>query len=223
MRLSKHQKTAKISADFLITMGLLGFIILGFFSLIFGISQESQPLPSTMTESEARQIAESVCIKGGEAIAPGYYNEMTKTWWFDANLNMTKPGCNPACVVDETTKTAEINWRCTGLPPLPNTPGKAINSFEECVAAGNPVMESYPRQCRANGQTFIEVIETAETACTREQRQTQACTKEYLPVCAQVRVECIKAPCEPIPQTFGNVCSACQNERVLSYQQGECQ
>ncbi|MFA6446053.1 MAG: Gmad2 immunoglobulin-like domain-containing protein [Candidatus Paceibacterota bacterium] len=33
-----------------------------------------------------------------------------------------------------------------------------INTFEECVSAGNPVMESYPRQCRANEQTFTEFI-----------------------------------------------------------------
>ena len=26
-----------------------------------------------------------------------------------------KPGCLPACVVSERTKTAEINWRCTGV------------------------------------------------------------------------------------------------------------
>lgn len=30
----------------------------------------------------------------------------------------------------------------------------SINSFAECVAAGNPVMESYPEQCAANGRTF---------------------------------------------------------------------
>lgn len=36
-----------------------------------------------------------------------------------------------------------------------------IKNFEECVAAGNPVMESYPRQCRANNQTFVEEIETS--------------------------------------------------------------
>ncbi len=29
-----------------------------------------------------------------------------------------------------------------------------INSFAECVAAGNPVMESYPEQCMANGRTW---------------------------------------------------------------------
>ncbi len=34
-----------------------------------------------------------------------------------------------------------------------------ISTFEECVAAGNPVMESYPRQCRSQaGAIFIEEI-----------------------------------------------------------------
>ena len=36
--------------------------------------------------------------------------------------------------------------------PLP------VTNFDECVAAGNPVMESYPRRCNANGQTFTENI-----------------------------------------------------------------
>lgn len=31
-------------------------------------------------------------------------------------------------------------------------------SFAECVAEGNPVMESYPRQCRSGEQTFTEHI-----------------------------------------------------------------
>ncbi len=39
-----------------------------------------------------------------------------------------------------------------------NVPVSTVTNFEECVAAGNPVMESYPRQCRANGQNFIEYI-----------------------------------------------------------------
>ncbi len=34
-----------------------------------------------------------------------------------------------------------------------------ITNFDECVNAGNPVMESYPRQCMANGETFVEEIE----------------------------------------------------------------
>lgn len=35
---------------------------------------------------------------------------------------------------------------------------KIVTNFEECVTAGNPVMESYPRQCRSGEQTFTENI-----------------------------------------------------------------
>lgn len=70
---------------------------------------------SMLSEAEARVIAEKECTKGSEALAAGIYNENSKTWWFDANLDATREGCNPACVVSEETKNAEINWRCTGL------------------------------------------------------------------------------------------------------------
>lgn len=35
---------------------------------------------------------------------------------------------------------------------------KRITNFDECIADGNPVMESYPRQCRAEDKTFVENI-----------------------------------------------------------------
>jgi len=77
----------------------------------------ASPAPQIgLTEAQAKSIAEQTCVKGGEALtSDGMYNENSKTWWFDANFNSTQPGCNPACVVSEETKTAEINWRCTGL------------------------------------------------------------------------------------------------------------
>ncbi len=34
-----------------------------------------------------------------------------------------------------------------------------ISNFDECIAAGNPAMESYPRRCRAGDKTFTEQIE----------------------------------------------------------------
>ncbi len=44
------------------------------------------------------------------------------------------------------------------------TPPLQIANFDECVAAGNPVMESYPRQCRSSdGQLFIEPIQPENT------------------------------------------------------------
>lgn len=70
-----------------------------------------------ISEKEARVIAEKFCVKSGDKIgaAAGVYNDNSKTWWFEAILGDTPKGCNPACVVSVETKTAEINWRCTGL------------------------------------------------------------------------------------------------------------
>jgi len=87
-----------------------------------GLQCEFAPCPEettpAMTEREARTIAVQTCIKGGGTLSSDpEHNEATKTWWYDANLNATREGCNPACVVSEETRTAEINWRCTGLQP----------------------------------------------------------------------------------------------------------
>ncbi|MFA5996908.1 MAG: Gmad2 immunoglobulin-like domain-containing protein [Candidatus Paceibacterota bacterium] len=45
---------------------------------------------------------------------------------------------------------------------LPNPPKievvSSVTTFEECVATGAPVMESYPRQCRYGSETFVEGI-----------------------------------------------------------------
>ena len=44
------------------------------------------------------------------------YNDVSKTWWINLERmpELEKDGCNPACVVREENKTAEVNWRCTG-------------------------------------------------------------------------------------------------------------
>lgn len=68
---------------------------------------------ASLTESEALAIAKkSDCAKSGEVQAESFYNSNSQTWWF--TLKADKAGCNPACVVS-ADKTAEINWRCTGL------------------------------------------------------------------------------------------------------------
>jgi len=42
---------------------------------------------------------------------------------------------------------------------LGEAPIADINNFEECIFAGNPVLESYPRQCKApDGRSFTEDI-----------------------------------------------------------------
>lgn len=56
---------------------------------------------------------------------------------------------------------AAVVWlsdKANKAEPLPQPTVSTITSFEECAAAGNPVMESFPRKCNANGETFTEVI-----------------------------------------------------------------
>ncbi len=73
-----------------------------------------------LTYEEARAIAEnSTCVQEGTLTDTYLYNEYTRTWWIDLEPFTPQEGCNPACVVYEDTKTAEINWRCAGaLPPV---------------------------------------------------------------------------------------------------------
>ncbi len=41
------------------------------------------------------------------------------------------------------------------------TPLLEITNFDECISAGNPAMESHPRQCRtADGKHFVEQIDS---------------------------------------------------------------
>lgn len=42
------------------------------------------------------------------------------------------------------------------------TEDNEVTNFEECVEAGNPVMESYPRQCRHKDSTFTEQLSEEE-------------------------------------------------------------
>jgi len=63
-------------------------------------------------------------------------------------------GGSSACVRMETAiKLEERGWG------VMNPDVASITSFEECIAAGNPAMESYPRQCRTeDGKHFVEII-----------------------------------------------------------------
>jgi hypothetical protein len=102
-------------------------------------------------------------------------------------------------------------WIAQGKPktekPLKYCSDKNVSNFKECVAAGNPVMESYPRQCMHENQTFKEVI---ENFCTEEDGG-DLCTTLYEPVCGY-----------PLKETFSNSCFACQNSEVIYWVPGEC-
>lgn len=65
----------------------------------------------------------------------------------------------------------------------PGNNAPSINDFNSCAAAGNPIMETYPRQCQANGQTFVEVLVKVGENCL----QSVDC---QLPMDFAVRSDC---------------------------------
>ncbi len=66
------------------------------------------------------------------------------------------------------------------------------------------------------------IIAVNPTLCTKEQRGAEFCAQVYAPVCAEVQIQCIKAPCNPIKETFSSSCEACKNQLVNSHVAGEC-
>ncbi|MFH1401730.1 MAG: hypothetical protein ABIG40_02095 [Parcubacteria group bacterium] len=79
----------------------------------------TEELSPQISREEALGIAQESkdCSDAGVLTDRISYNGITKTWWIDLERfpELEKDGCNPACVVWEDTKTAEVNWRCTGV------------------------------------------------------------------------------------------------------------
>jgi len=101
-----------------------------------------------------------------------------------------------------------------------------IESFDDCVEAGFPVMESYPRQCNANGKTFTEEIKNQEVQFTECVERTDRCTKELHKVCAVADngIRCITEPCQSTDVVDkSNPCMACSDEEVFGYYEGSCE
>ncbi len=102
------------------------------------------------------------------------------------------------------------DWVEHGVPNSEKPEGYCVagkvDNFKECIAAGNPAMESYPRQCRDGNQTFTELI---ENFCTGD--ITDLCMNLYEPVCGY-----------PEEKTFTNSCFACQDQEIVYWIPREC-
>ena len=88
---------------------------------------------------EALSFAENTeCTEKGILTGEGMFNINTNTWWLELTMKpeFVHEGCNPGCVVNIINKTAEINWRCTGLIPPEEMP-------EESIAELSMPMEGY--------------------------------------------------------------------------------
>ncbi len=68
---------------------------------------------------------------------------------------------------------------------------------------------------------FLALFGLAMTNITLANHEDVMCTQQYAPVCGEVQVQCIKAPCYPVKQTFGNACMA-GAAHATNIKEGEC-
>lgn len=86
---------------------------------------------------------------------------------------------SPTCVRIQTAENLEERgWgKITSIPSIP-IKVSSITNFEECISAGNPIMESYPRQCKTNdGKHFVEEISSLEVKIDGEKQVRRGTTQ----------------------------------------------
>jgi|GEM_PF-969188 len=119
-----------------------------------------------LTYDEARAIAEnSTCVQEGSLTDTYVYNEYTRTWWIDFEPFTEPKGCNPACVVFEDTRTAEINWRCTGALPPESDRGTETQQRVCVTSAGESMNVSEALQIAAASECGTVGTITTNASC----------------------------------------------------------
>jgi hypothetical protein len=133
-----------------------------------------------------------------------------------------EPVCKDLCgdgICQEVVCLA-IGCPCAETPqscPQDCKVSQEITNFEQCARAGYPIMESYPRQCRADGKTFVE------EAITEVCRYPQDCGEGYFcrfGVCTEFTPETnckTDEDCQLINKEYGFSCcyiGACQ---IINY------
>ena len=107
-----------------------------------------------------------------------------------------------------------------------NIPTEDISSgflFSWYNDSGVAVSQDTMTDTSITGKIIHKPTTTSLTTWTKPtSEEPSICTLEYAPVCASVQVECIKAPCPPIPHTFGNACEMKANKLATFLYTGEC-
>ena len=124
------------------------------------------------------------------------------------------------------------NCEFTACPTVSNgnagTPDEPVSSDDDMVACTMDAMQcpdgSYVGRVAPDcAFAPCPTPNTTVTMCADSSRNVDACIEIYQPVCANVQVQCITTPCDPVPQTYSNSCFACTDKNVISYTARACE
>lgn len=129
------KKSRRFIIGLLLFFSVIFILSLQYFSQIYSLFPLKELSYYEKLTKECTGPIKNCCLDSVRQMEKGNYTIRTSNWCpagYISNLNR----CNGSYI-----------W-CEPLP---------ITNFNECVAAGNPVMESYPRMCKtAKGDTFYQ-------------------------------------------------------------------
>lgn len=119
--------------------------------------EPSDPAPTTDCEGnneniDANNVASGCQLNSGNWLAEHQECETGNSLWCEQTGGEFSE-CESAC--RHNPETDICTMQCVAVCKFSKT---EITDFASCAASGNPIMESYPRKCRANGQNFTENI-----------------------------------------------------------------
>lgn len=129
--------------------------------------------------------------------------------------------------VGTSTQGFKVVWSKNANPTYPNRDGDKYHYYSEptkqydTLEAFNGAGEYYVRVCEYLGGQCGTYSNEIKLALGAKAEEPVFCTKEYVPVCGEKQVQCIKAPCDPVKQTYGNKCELNAAKAKYLYS-GEC-
>ena len=146
MKLQRNSKTLIFALGIII-----GFLIVSFF---LRIDNSEMPEDSIGSDVLDNSLSSENSCKADSDCACGKHIETGECFFGNAEYVDVLQQCPDFC----TGIAGHLKVSCVENVCRQSSSLGRINDFDECIAAGNPAMESYPRQCMADGRTFVEEI-----------------------------------------------------------------
>ena len=170
--------------------------------------ENGRPIACTLMYCETPEEPKCNEYASGDTARINIYN--CKTYFDGCNTCSVKDGQPEACTEMYCETPAEP--KCLELNDEETVPGTK-GTWTTCT------MET--KLCH-DGSSVERSWPNCEFAPCPSVEEPMACTMQYDPVCASVAIQCIKAPCYPIEQTFSNKCMMSQNKLATYLHDGEC-